>query len=291
MDYYAARVAVITGAGSGIGRALALQLARRGARLALLDRDARSVTQTARQCEEAGARVTRTAPRSEEAGPRVRAHPVDVTDREALLRCSSEVQGRFGRVDLVFCVAGVIHTGSVLSSDFADIDRVIGTNVVGTVNTAKAFLPHVIASGGGHVVLLSSGFGLIAAPHYSAYSASKFAIRGFAESLRQEMLLDGHPVSVTCVFPGGVRTPIVRHGSFAADEDAEAVTAAFEGRIARTDAAKAASVILRGVEHGRGQAFVGLDARVAALVARVAGGAYPRVLGAVIRGTQRRPRR
>ncbi len=276
LDYYAARVAVVTGAGSGIGRALALRLARRGARLALLDRDAGSVTGTARRCEQAGAQV--------------RADTVDVTDRAALLRCASAVHGGFGRVDLVFCVAGVIHTGSVLSSDFADIEHVIGTNVVGTMNTAKAFLPYVIASGGGHVVLFSSGFGLIAAPRYSAYSASKFAIRGFSESLRQEMAIDGHPVSVTCVFPGGVRTPIVRHGRFAADEDAEAVIAAFEGRVARTDAAKAASVILRRVEQGRTQAFVGLDAHAAALVARTAGGAYPRVLGWFIRRTRRRRR-
>jgi short-subunit dehydrogenase len=276
LDYYAARVAVITGAGSGIGRALALRLASRRARLALLDRDADSVAQTAQRCEEAGAKV--------------RAHTVDVTDREALLRCSSGVQEEFGRVDLIFCTAGVIHTGSLLSSDFADIDRVIGINLLGTVNTAKAFLPHAIASGGGHVVLFSSGFGLIAAPRYSAYSASKFAIRGLAESLRQEMALDGHPVSVTCVIPGGIRTPIVRNGSFATDVDAAAVTAAFEEKAARTDAAKAASVILRRVEQGRAQAFVGLDARAAALVARAAGGAYPRVFGWIIRGTRRRRR-
>lgn len=276
MDYYAARVAVITGAGSGIGRALALRLASRRARLALLDRDAGALTETARRCEQAGARV--------------RAHPVDVRDRDALLRCSSGVQNEFGRVDLVFCVAGVIHTGSLLSSDFADIDHVIGTNIGGTVNTAKAFLPHMIASGGGNVVLFSSGFGLIAAPRYSAYSATKFAIRGFSESLRQEMALDGHPVSVTCVFPGGIRTPIVRHGSFAVDVDAAAVTAAFEGKVARTDVAKAASVILRGVEHGKGQVFVGVDAHAAALVARAAGGAYPRVFGWAIRRVRRRRR-
>lgn len=275
MDYYAARTAVITGAGSGIGRELAIQLARRGARLALLDRDARSVTDTARECERAGAQVQPVT--------------VDVTDREGLLGCSSDVYDRFGRIDLVFCIAGVIHTGSLLSSDFADIDSVIHTNLFGVVNTAKAFLPRVITSGGGHIVFCSSGFGLIAAPRYSAYSASKFAVRGFSESLRQEMVFNGHPVSVTCVFPGGVRTPIVRRGKFAADEDSAAVTATFENKVARMDADRAASIILRKVEKDSSQALVGIDAHAAALFARAAGGAYPRLLSWIARRARRNP--
>ena len=205
MGYYAGRVAVITGAGSGIGRALALRLATLGARLALVDRDAAAVTAAAMQCRNAGART--------------RADAVDVTDRAALLGCSTAVMAEFGRVDLVFCAAGTIHTGSLLSSDWADVDRVIAVNLSGVINTVKGFLPLVLASGGGRMVVFSSGFGLVSAPRYSAYAASKFAVRGFAESLRQEMALDGHPVSVTCVYPGAVRTPIVSRGSFAADAD------------------------------------------------------------------------
>ena len=189
MSYYAGRVAVITGAGSGIGRALALGLARRGAHLALSDRDGEAADDTARQCRRAGGQA--------------RADMIDVTDRRAVLDHAAGVSGDFGRVDMAFCVAGIIHTGSLLASEFSDIELVINTNLVGVINTAKAYLPHVIASGDGHIVTVSSGFGLVGIPHYSAYCATKFAVRGFSESLRQEMELDGHPVAVTCVVPGG----------------------------------------------------------------------------------------
>lgn len=259
---------MITGAGSGIGRALALQLAGGGARLALIDRDAAAVTEAAEQCRRAGAPA--------------RADAVDVTDRQALLGCPAAIAAEFGRVDLVFCAAGTIHTGSLLSSDWADIDRVIAVNLSGAVNTVKSFLPLVIASGGGQVILFSSGFGLVSAPRYSTYAAAKFAVRGFAESLRQEMALDGHPVSVTCVYPGAVRTPIVSRGSFAADVDPAAVTAAF-GRLARMDPAEASSIILRQVRRGKAQVLVGRDAHAAALVARAAGGSYPRLMSWVLR--------
>jgi NADP-dependent 3-hydroxy acid dehydrogenase YdfG len=146
LGYYATRIAVITGAGSGIGRALAMGLARRGAQLALSDRDADAVEDTARQCQLAGGRV--------------RTDTIDVTNRRAVLDYSAAVFGDFGRIDLVFCVAGVIHTGSLLASEFSDIDHVISVNLFGVINMAKAFLPHLISSGGGHIVNFSSGFGL-----------------------------------------------------------------------------------------------------------------------------------
>jgi short-subunit dehydrogenase len=114
----------------------------------------------------------------------------------------------------------------------------------------------------------------MAAPHYSAYCATKFAIRGFSESLRQEMELDGHPVSVTCVVPGGVRTPIMSRGLFAAGEDAAAVTAMFETKIARMPAGKAADIILRGVARRRPQVLVGADAHAISLFVRAAGSSY-----------------
>jgi NADP-dependent 3-hydroxy acid dehydrogenase YdfG len=163
VSYYATRVAVITGAGSGIGRALAGELASHGAQLALSDRDLDAVTETARRCRAAGARV--------------RVDCLDVTDPEAVQDYSSAVFGEFDRVNLVFCVAGVIISGSLVASTFGDIEYLMKANVLGVMNVAKAFLPHVIASGGGHVVTFSSAFGLMAAPNYSAYSASKFAVR------------------------------------------------------------------------------------------------------------------
>ena len=187
-SYYRGRVAVITGAGSGIGRALAVRLAREGALLALLDRDGPAAEATARQCQDAGTRA--------------RAAVVDVTDREALGTCAAAAVAEFGRIDLVCCAAGVMHTGTVLASAWDDTARVVRVNLLGTMGTVAAFLPPLLASGGGHVVLCSSGFGLLGAARYTAYCASKFAVRGFSEALRMEMALGGHDVQVTCAYPG-----------------------------------------------------------------------------------------
>lgn len=274
MDYYTDRVSLITGAGSGIGRALAVALSARGAGLALWDTDSDGLAATADLCERSRAGV--------------RTSTVDVTDRVTVLAQAADVVSHFGRVDLAFCAAGVIHTGSVLASDFDDMEHVVRVNLWGVINTAKAVLPYMAAAGRGHVVTFSSGFGLIAAPHYSAYNSSKFAVRGFSESLRQEMAVDGHRISVTCVYPGGVRTPIMRSGRFAAGEDPEAVIRRFDTKVARMDADKAAAIILRGVEQRRAQVLVGTDARVASWVARGAGASYQSLLPWAMRQVRRK---
>ncbi|TCO58373.1 SDR family NAD(P)-dependent oxidoreductase [Actinocrispum wychmicini] len=265
MGYYSGRVVVITGAGSGIGRALAVDLAGQGARLALSDQNTDAVAATVRRCEGAGAWV--------------RGDTLDVTDRSAVLTYAQALAEESGPVDLVFAVAGVIHTGTVLDSEFEDIEHVINVNFWGVVNTVKAFLPHVIAAKrSGHVVIVSSVFGIVAAPHYSAYSASKFAVRGFTEALRQEMVLDGHEVAVTGVYPGGVRTSILRNGRFASREDASVIARTFDKKIARTEPEKAAEIILRGVRRRRAYVLVGMDARLVSAFIRVAGSAYQGLL-------------
>ena len=268
-DYYAGRVAVITGAGSGIGRAIALELAGRGARLGLCDLDAASVEETGRRCRAVGADV--------------RAHHLDVTAHENVVEYAESISATFGGVDLVFCVAGVIISGSLLDSDTADVDHLLDVNVRGVLYTAKAFLPSVVRSPRGHIVTVSSAFGLLAAPNYTAYSASKFAVRGLSESLQQEMALLGHRVTVTCAYPGGVRTPIVRNGRFAPGEDQAAIIARFEESIARTDPEVAARTILRAVERGRARVLVGRDAQLVSLVARAMGSSYVRVMPRVLR--------
>lgn len=259
--YYAARVAVITGAGSGIGRALAVRLAREGALLALLDQDGPAAAATALRCRDAGARAWTAT--------------VNVTDQEALLACAAAVIAEFGRVDRLCCAAGVIHTGTVLASAWDDSARVVRVNLLGTMGTVAAFLPRLLSSGGGHVILCSSGFGLLGAARYTAYCASKFAVRGFAEALQVEMALGGHPVRVTCAYPGVVRTPIMRSGTFAPGEDAAAVAEGFD-RLARTDPERAAKVILRRARRGKARAVVGADARAAALAVRLLGASYLR---------------
>jgi NADP-dependent 3-hydroxy acid dehydrogenase YdfG len=259
--YFDSRVAVITGAGSGIGRALAVDLASRGAWLALSDIDATSVAETARKCRGLGARVHEAT--------------VDVTDWAGVSAYSRAVVDEFDRVDLLFCVAGIIHTGELADSDPSDVEHLLAVNVMGVVHASKAFLPHLIASSRAHLVTVSSGLGLMAAPRYSAYSATKFAVRGLSEALRQEMALGGHDVMVTCAYPGGIRTPIMSKGRFAAGVSRDDVVADFEHRIARTSARDAAAAILRGVERGRARVLVGRDALVVSGLVRASGGRYP----------------
>jgi short-subunit dehydrogenase len=140
----------------------------------------------------------------------------------------------------------------------------------------------MIAAGGGRVVTVSSAFGLMATPYYSAYSSSKFAIRGFSDSLRQELALADQPVAVTCVYPGGVRTPIVRNGMFGRGQDTARIIRDFEENIARTDPPQAATAILRGVERGRDTVLVGADARLVAAFVWAAGLTYPGLLTRLI---------
>ena len=271
--YFAGRTAVITGAGSGIGKALALRLASDGARLALLDLNGPAVAATLRQCEEAGAQV--------------RAETVDVTDHDSLVRCAAAVAGELGHVDLLVCAAGVIHTGTVQESSWEDTRRVIDVNLLGAMGTVHAFLPHVRASDAGHVVLFSSGFGLLAMPRFAAYSASKFGLRGFAEALAQELRTDERPVHVTCVYPGVVRTPIMLRGTFSEAEDPAGRSASFD-RLARTEPEQAAEIILRRVRQGRTRALVGADAWAAALAERALGSAYQRLFPWIVRRARSR---
>lgn len=268
MNCFESKVAVITGAGAGIGRALAVELARRGARLSLLDRDADALEGTAASCQAFGARVLKQV--------------VDVTDWKAMQAVASVANSELGGIDSVFAAAGIIHHGSLLGSDVVDIERVMAVNWQGLMYTVKAHLPHLLSSTG-RVITFSSAFGLVAMPGYTAYNSSKFAVRGFSESLRQELATVGSGVSVTCVFPGGVRTSIVRNGLYAAGENREAVIRRFEKRVARTDPDEAAAIILRGAERRRARVFVGTDARVVAVLARLVGGHYQDLAPAVLR--------
>ena len=123
---------------------------------------------------------------------------------------------------------------------YEDFDWIVGVDFWGVVNGTKEFLPHLIASGDGHLVNISSLFGLISMPGQTAYNATKFAVRGFTEALREEMLVNGHPVGVTCVHPGGIKTAIARNGRKTASQDAAAIDSFFEKKLAKMTAEKAA---------------------------------------------------
>ena len=237
MTNVANKVVVVTGAGSGIGRALACELARSGAKLALSDLDEVGLAETVKQVRVIGARVHDA--------------PLDVSDRAASPGLRRHDRGRVRVVNIVINNAGIAFTGDVEKMSFEQIERVMNVDFWGVVNGTKAFLPHLISSGDGHVVNISSLFGLLAVPGQSAYNAAKFAVRGFSESLRQEMLVSKHPVQVTCVHPGGIKTAITRNAGAVDGVDAAAIAAMFDAKLAKTTPESAARTILRGVARNR----------------------------------------
>lgn len=263
------KVAVVTGAASGIGRALACELARRGATLAISDIDVTGLAETAKQVRVIGAKVHEAK--------------LDVTDRAAVLRYADDVLAEFGSVHIVVNNAGIAFTGDIEQMRFEQLEHVMDVDFWGVVNGTKAFLPHLIASGDGHLVNISSVFGLFAVPGQSAYNAAKFAVRGFTEALRQEMLVNGHPVHVTCVHPGGIKTAIARNAGAIDGADPGQLAEFFDAKLARTSPEAAARSILRAVTGNRPRALVGLDAKLLDLFVRVAGAGYQRVVASSMR--------
>lgn len=259
------KVAAVTGAGSGIGRALALVLGARGCHLALSDVDAQGLAQTVELATRYGVRVTQ--------------HVVDVADAAAVQAWADAVVAEHGQINLIFNNAGVAQTGTVAGTSLEDYQWLMGINFWGVVHGCKAFLPHLKASGEGHVVNISSIFGLFAQPTMSAYNASKFAVRGFTESLRQELDLSASHVSATCVHPGGIRTNIAANARLndsvrdIAGESAKAASDRFS-KLLRTSPEQAARVIVRAVERNRRRVLIGGDAVMADLLSRFLPTAY-----------------
>ena len=264
--FYDGRVVAVTGAGSGIGRQIAMQAASAGAKLAVADLSEAGLLETVQSLERGGA-------------GEVHAQVLDVTDYAALQEFAASAKARFGSVDAIFNVAGVLYSGSVMATPVDDFNRVVSTNLGGVVNGSKAFLP-VIAdtSTAGRICNVSSAFGLMASPNSSAYNASKFAVRGFTEALAQEMNAEyGDRVRVTCVYPGGVKTPIARTAQVAPGVDHRSVADTFD-RLARTTPEAAAGQILRGVAKGAPRVLVGADARAVDIATRSFGPGYMRVI-------------
>jgi NADP-dependent 3-hydroxy acid dehydrogenase YdfG len=268
MNPFEAKVAVITGAGSGIGRALAANLAEQGAKLALSDIDTEGLAETVSQAEALGADV--------------KSDRLNVAEREAVLDYAEAVVAHFGEVHQVYNNAGIAYNGDVENSEFKDIERIIDVDFWGVVNGTKAFLPHVIASGDGHIINISSLFGLIAVPGQSAYNAAKFAVRGFTEALHQEMLVAKHPVKVTCVHPGGIKTAVARNATVANDQNAQTFAEFFDKRLALHSPEMAAETIIDGVCKGRARVVIGWEAKALDVLARIIGPSYQRIIAAAV---------
>jgi cation diffusion facilitator CzcD-associated flavoprotein CzcO/NAD(P)-dependent dehydrogenase (short-subunit alcohol dehydrogenase family) len=275
-DRFEGRVAAVTGAGSGIGRALAEELARRGAHLALSDIDEAGLAETVARCEGRGVKVT--------------AALLDVADRAAVFAWADRVVEEHGRVNLVVNNAGVAVGATVDATSIEDFEWLMNINFWGVVHGTQAFLPHLKASGEGHVVNLSSVFGLLSIPTQSAYNAAKFGVRGFTDALRMELDIEDCGVSATTIHPGGIKTNIARSAridpsvtALTGDRD----TAREFDTVARTSPEKAARQILAAVEKDRRRALIGPDAVAFDLVSRLPAGLYQRALVAGARARRR----
>jgi len=265
MKSFQGRVAAVTGAGSGIGRAVATELARRGSEVALCDVDEAGLGETA-------ARISAT-------GTRVSSQRVDVADREAVEEWADKVAADHGRVNVIVNNAGVALGANVETMTYEDLEWLMGVNFWGVVHGTKAFLPHLRAAGEGHVVNISSVFGMVGIPSQSAYNAAKFAVRGFTEALRIELDTDGGNVSCTTIHPGGIKTNIARNGRFdertmsELGQDADKLIEMSE-RVFMTTPEKAAQVILDAVQANKRRAFIGPDAQLFKLLAMLPPSVY-----------------
>lgn len=256
------KVAAITGAGSGIGRALAVELANRHCLLALSDVDDVGLRETVAMIEQRGL-----------AGVHVAGAHVDVADRDAVDAWADRVVEEFGRVHLVVNNAGVALSANVAAMSYENLRWLLDINFWGVVHGTLAFLPHLKATGDGHIVNVSSVFGLLGIPSQSAYNAAKFAVRGFTDALRTELDIERCGVSATTIHPGGIRTNIARNARFEfADHeaaiDAEQAALDFE-RMAFTTPEKAARLIIGAVEKNKRRALIGPDAHVFDAAARL----------------------
>ena len=247
------KVAVVTGAGSGIGRALAQLLATKGCRLAIADINELGLAETAASLP--------SPPLMQK---------LDVADRAAVYAFAERVKKELGTAHVVINNAGVAVSQTVADLTYEDFEWIMGINFWGVVYGTKAFLPMMQSQNDGVVVNISSVFGIIAVPTQSSYNAAKFAVRGFTESLRHE--LAGSGVSAICVHPGGIKTNIAASSRFYVDpqglSDAKKAAANFQ-KLAQTTPAQAAQTIVSGIEQGNPRVLIGGDAKVIDWVQRL----------------------
>lgn len=269
MKSFENKVAAITGAGSGIGRALALELGRNNCNLALSDINEEGLRETVNLAQDLGVHVT--------------SRKVDVAVREEVYAWADAVAADHGKVNLIFNNAGVALGSTVEKMSYGDFEWLMDVNFWGVVYGTKAFLPHLKAAGDGHIINISSVFGLVGIPTQSAYNSAKFAVRGFTESLRQELDMLGYGVSASSVHPGGIKTSIARSArmddsvrDLGLGEVGDDTRKKFEKSFI-TSADKAAEEILNGVRRNQRRILVGPDARVFDWMARFLPNAYQRI--------------
>jgi len=268
-DTFNNKLCVITGAGSGIGRALALDLATRGAALALSDINQDGLDETRKLI-------------GDPPSNRIRFDRLDVTDADAIKTYGETIRESLGNADYLFNVAGLTRVGTFEETSLDSFEKVMEVNFWGVVRMTKAFLPQLIATKGG-LINISSLFGLIGFPGQTHYCASKFAVRGFSETLAQE--LAGQGVCVTSVHPGGVATNIVNNAevdAFPTDETTKADINTTFDKAAITSARRAAKLILDGAAKRKCRVIVGRDAKIMSFIQRLLPQSYAKILGMIL---------
>ncbi len=260
----AGRTAVITGAGSGIGRAVAVSLAQRGCHLALSDINEAGLLETVHLVRAPGLRVS--------------SHLLDVSNREQVAAFPPRVLAEHPGVDVLVNNAGVALGGTFAEVSDEDFEWLFSINFWGVQRMTRAFMPLLQASDDARLVNLSSVYGIVAPAGQSAYSASKFAVRGFSEALRHE--LEGTTVGVTVVHPGGVATSIANNARIPAGADPLEVERrrSVQNKLLRMPPARAGEIIVRGIERRKKRVLVGMDAAAVSWLARIAPVSYWAVL-------------
>ena len=263
MVTYKNKICVITGAASGIGRALAVSLAESGAQLALSDINSEGLSETVSLVGGAN---------------RVMSDVFDMADAQAIAAYADRVETTLGKADYVFNVAGLTRVGNFLDTPLESMEKVMNVNYWGVVRMTKAFMEQILAKKG-TLVNISSVFGLIGYAGQTHYCASKFAVRGFTETLAQE--LKGTGVGICCVHPGGVATNVARNAEVdkmpVGDATREELDANFD-KMAITSPEKAAKVILKGAAKKKRRILIGGDARFISIVSRLFPVSYTKLL-------------
>lgn len=267
MKSFKNKVAAVTGAGSGIGQAIAIALAKQGCHLALSDISEVGLAKTVELLTPYSVKVT--------------TQKVDVAKRDEVATWAKAVVDEHGQVNLIFNNAGVAIGSTAEGVSYEDLEWLIGINFWGVVYGTKEFLPYLKQSGDGHIINISSMFGLTAQPTQSAYNASKFAVRGFTESLRQELDLQNAGVSATCVHPGGIRTNIAKAARMnnsvqSLGMDPLKSQDAFD-KLLRTPADDAAQQILEAVRKDRRRLLIGADAKAVDVIQRILPQGYQKI--------------
>ena len=267
MKNFKNKVAAITGAGSGIGQQLAVLLAKQGCHLSLSDVNAQGLAQTVELIEKSNVRVT--------------TQKLDVADRDAMKLWAADTVQNHGSVNMIFNNAGVALGSTVEGASYEELEWIVNINFWGVVYGTKEFLPLIKKSGEGHIINISSLFGLTAQPTQSAYNATKFAVRGFTESLRQELDIENCGVSALCVHPGGIRTNIANaakmNGSLRALGMNPEKSAKTFNKLLRCPPEEAARQILDAVQKDKRRLLIGNDAKTLDLIQRVLPTGYQKV--------------